>query len=117
MKIGVPTRNNLVDPHFGNCEKFMIFTIENKTIVNTEELTPPAGCGCKTNVIPELSAKGVTVMLAGNMGGGAVNMLANHGITVIRGCEGNAADVVNAYLKGDISDSGVGCAGHGPDCG
>ncbi len=43
------------------------------------------GCGCKSGVAVTLAADGVTHMVAGNMGAGAVRLLAPHGITVIRG--------------------------------
>jgi predicted Fe-Mo cluster-binding NifX family protein len=54
----------------------------------------------------------VNVMLAGNMGGGALNVLNNHGITVYRGCSGDVLQLTEAFLKGTVSDSGVGCAHH-----
>lgn len=49
MKIAVPTRNEMVDSHFGHCESFTIFTIdkENKNILSKESLSSPEGCGCK----------------------------------------------------------------------
>ena len=28
MKIAVPTRNNVVDDHFGHCEAYTIFTVD-----------------------------------------------------------------------------------------
>lgn len=37
MKVAIPTRNNVVDDHFGHCEYYTIFTIsEDKLIVCTE---------------------------------------------------------------------------------
>ena len=56
--------------------------------------------------------KGVTTMLAGNMGQGAVNVLTAQGINVIRGCSGNIEEVVYSFIKGEISDSGEGCKAH-----
>lgn len=32
MKIAVPTIGDQVDQHFGHCEKYTIFTIEDQTI-------------------------------------------------------------------------------------
>ena len=40
------------------------------------------------------ASDGVTVMLAGGIGGGAINVLNNSGIEVIRGCSGDAGEVV-----------------------
>ena len=36
---------------------------------------------------------GVSLMLAGNMGSGAVNVLNSQGIDVVRGCSGNVKAV------------------------
>lgn len=116
MKIALPSNGTHVDEHFGHCECFTIFAVDDeKNIVSEEALTPPAGCGCKSNIIPQLAGMGVSVMLAGNMGGGAVNLLANSGIQVVRGCRGGVREVAQAWLAGSVADSGVGCQSRGPD--
>ena len=51
-------------------------------------------------------------MLAGNMGGGAVSILSENGIEVVRGCAGNVRDVAQAWLAGKIDDSGASCKSH-----
>jgi predicted Fe-Mo cluster-binding NifX family protein len=118
MKIAVPTKNNMVDDHFGHCEYFTVFTVDGeKKIVSEEKVESQAGCGCKSNIVGVLSQMGVQVMLAGNMGNGAVNVLGTHGIDVFRGCSGPVKDVAEGWLKGDIKDSGVGCSSHEHDCG
>jgi predicted Fe-Mo cluster-binding NifX family protein len=55
---------------------------------------------------------GVSLMLAGGIGAGAINVLAAHGIDVVRGCSGNVDEVVNLYLNGELSDSGESCNHH-----
>lgn len=112
-KVAVPTRGNVVDDHFGHCEYYTVFTVgaDNK-IDRAEMLESPQGCGCKSNIASVLRDKGVTVMLAGNMGAGALNVLTRHGIDVRRGCSGNVHQLVESYLAGRISDSGQGCQVH-----
>ncbi len=112
MKIAVPTTQaNIVDAHFGHCESYTLFSInDQKAVTNTEILASPQGCGCKSNIAGVLREKGVSVLLAGNMGMGAVNVITNHGITVIRGCEGDINKVVANYLCGKINDSGETCS-------
>jgi len=113
MKIAVPTRGTNVDDHFGHCEKYTIFTVgQNQQIEHLEELPSPQGCGCKSNIAGILQQKGVTVLLAGNMGGGALQVLSMHGIDVYRGNTGDARQVTEAFLQGKIKDSGVGCHAH-----
>ena len=46
------------------------------------------------------------------MGEGAKNKREAHNIRVVRGCSGAGVSVVEAFLKGYIFDSGVGCAAH-----
>ena len=114
MKIALPSRQNLIDDHFGHCEYYTVFTIDNdsKRIVSQETLASPVGCGCKSNIAHTLSEIGVTVMLAGNMGQGAVNVLSGAGIAVVRGCSGDVKDVVQEWLAGAVVDSGDTCHEH-----
>jgi len=112
MKVAIPTREGQVDDHFGHCESYTIFLLENGKVSNEETYTAPKGCGCKSNVAPLLAHMGVKIMLAGNMGEGALQVLNSSGIEVIRGCSGNVKDVINDYLKGSVSDSGIGCHSH-----
>lgn len=116
MKIAVPTRGTQVDDHFGHCEFYTVFTVdENKNIVSQQELAAPQGCGCKSGIAPVLHEMGVRVMLAGNMGEGAKNVLERNDISVIRGCSGQVRMVTERYLKGELTDNGRLCDHH--DCG
>ena len=115
-KVAIPTRGESVDDHFGHCEYYTIFTIENKKVINEELMKSPEGCGCKSNIAPILANMGVKVMLAGNMGEGALNVLNMSGIEVIRGCSGKVKDVIAEYMMDNISDSGVGCHSHENGC-
>lgn len=115
MKVALPTRDGHIDDHFGHCHHYTIFTIEEGKIIATDEMPSPEGCGCKSGIAADLERIGVKVMLAGNMGEGAKNKLAAHGINVIRGCKGDINTVINSFLSGFILDSGYSCSHH--DCG
>ena len=92
-KIALPTRNGNIDDHFGHCAFYTIITVnDNNEVAKTE-----------------------IMMLAGNMGMGALNKLSSCGIEVVRGCSGPVMDVVEAYLKGELKDSGEACSHHGDD--
>lgn len=113
MKVALPTRGNVVDDHFGHCEAYTIFTIDANHAIEKAELLPsPQGCGCKSNIASTLQEIGVSVMLAGNMGNGALNVLQSHEIDVYRGCTGDVRQVTEAFLAGSIGDSGEGCKSH-----
>lgn len=114
MKIALPTRNNNIDDHFGHCEYYTIFTADNQTkeITDSETISSPAGCGCKSNIATTLSNMGVEVLLAGNMGEGALRVLNNAGIQVLRGCSGDVKAVALKWLEGSLADSGDTCHAH-----
>jgi predicted Fe-Mo cluster-binding NifX family protein len=114
MKIAVPvTSDNNIDSHFGHCESYSVFTItENNEISDTKKVESPQGCGCKSDIASVLASDGVTVMLAGGIGAGAINVLNNSGIEVVRGCSGNALETVKLFLSGSVSDSGSSCHQH-----
>lgn len=114
MKIAVPvTSTNQIDGHFGHCESYSVFTIsENNEICETKRVESPQDCGCKSDIASVLAADGVTLMLAGGIGAGAINVLSNSGIDVIRGCSGDATEVVKLYLSGSVKDSGSSCQQH-----
>lgn len=115
MKIAVPTREGRVDDHFGHCDHYTIFTVEDNRVVATDTLPSPQGCGCKSNIASILRELGVEVMLAGNMGEGAKNVLERNNIRVIRGCTGDVKVLVATFLNGFVFDSGVTCDHH--ECG
>ena len=115
MKIAVPTREGMVDNHFGHCDHYTIFTVNDGEIKMKEILQSPQGCGCKSGVVLVLRQKGVQVMLAGNMGEGAKNVLESNEIKVVRGCSGNIDELVKAYIAGEVKDNGETCDHH--ECG
>lgn len=113
MKIAVPTRNDQVDAHFGHCAYYTVFSIDEKNqITGSELIASPQGCGCKSNIAEILMNEGVKLMLAGNMGDGALYTLARFGIEVVRGCSGPVEEVAKAWLQGNLQDSGEGCEHH-----
>jgi predicted Fe-Mo cluster-binding NifX family protein len=114
MKIAVPvTVNNKVDDHFGHCSFYGIYDISaDSKILGTQIIPSAQGCGCKSNIASVLASDGVTVMLAGGIGMGAINVLNSAGIEVVRGCSGDANELVKQYISGGITDSGESCHQH-----
>lgn len=123
-KIAIPvTKNNQLEDHFGQCEFYGVHTISDKNeIIASQSIESEQGCGCKSNIASVLAEKGVSVMLAGGIGAGAINVLNKWNIQVITGCSGNVEDILEQYLNGQIIDSGESCLqhehhhGHGHQC-
>ena len=115
MKIAIPTRDGQIDDHFGHCAYYEIIEVnENGQIASSEILDSPEGCGCKSNIANTLSQKGVRIMLAGNIGQGAMQKLTQSGIKVIRGCHGDVNSNVALFLSGNLFDNAQICEHH--DC-
>jgi len=113
MKIAVPSRDGLVDEHFGHCKEFLVFAVSADGSLASGTAVPSVeGCGCKSDIASVLARAGVTHMVAGNMGEGAVRVLSSNGIAVVRGASGDARAAAEAFAKGALADSGVGCSAH-----
>lgn len=117
MKIAVPARDGFVDEHFGHCREFLIFRMEGDKLVDEPAIPSLEGCGCKSGIAATLAGTGVTHLIAGTMGEGAVRVLGSQGIIVVRGASGKARAAAEAFAQGKLADSGVGCAGHGGEPG
>ncbi|HPO03050.1 MAG TPA: NifB/NifX family molybdenum-iron cluster-binding protein [Treponemataceae bacterium] len=115
MKIAVPLAGSAVDNHFGHCAEYAVYTVEDSKIVQEERLPSLQGCGCKSGIAPILAQNGISVMIAGNIGNGAINVLASNGIKTIKGASGEARAAAEAWLSGNLDDSGSTCSGHGED--
>ncbi|MDD3213559.1 MAG: NifB/NifX family molybdenum-iron cluster-binding protein [Eubacteriales bacterium] len=117
MKIAVACMGTQVAQHFGHCENFRIFTSENRAIATETNIANP---GHKPGFLPNfLGDLGVEVIIAGGMGGGAVDIFNERNIEVIVGAEGNARDAVTAYLNGELKSTGSVCHehSHADECG
>ena len=50
-KIAIPTREDMVDDHFGHCAYYTVVTLDDENQVQEKErLDSPEGCGCKSNI-------------------------------------------------------------------
>jgi len=112
MKIAVPTVNGRLSEHFGHCEQFVIVEIDSDTrqMTNTEMMIPPVH---QPGVLPEwLSGLGVTIVIAGGIGGRAVQIFAAKGIEVLSGAPIQTPEELAAsYLSGNLVSSGSLCEG------
>ena len=107
----------MVDEHFGHCKAFRIYSVAaDGSIVEEQSMPSLEGCGCKSGVAVDLARAGVTHLVGGNMGEGALRVLNARGIDVVRGASGPAREAAEAFARGSLQDSGGGCAGHGDEC-
>jgi len=110
MKIAVASENELVTGHFGHCQNFNIFNVENNVIVDKESIPNP---GHKPGFLPKfLNELGVKVIISGGMGGAAVQIFNENDIEVVIGTTGSAREAVEKYNRGELESTGSVCHEH-----
>ncbi len=110
IKIAVASDNGQVAGHFGHCEGFMIFETESNGIAKVETFPNP---GHRPGFLPNfLNDLGVKVIIAGGMGGGAIDIFNEKKIEVIVGASGDATKAVEQYLAGSLKSTGSVCHEH-----
>ncbi len=109
MKIALPLAGGELSPHFGHCEAFALFTVEEDMIVAEETGSPEEhGCGSYPQY---LKALGCSVVIAGGIGMGAQNNLQAQGIEVYPGvCPAPLRQLVQQYLDGTLEKNGELCS-------
>ena len=104
-KIAIAVDGNQISPHFGRCPSFVLVDLENKIVVNRENIPNP---GHRTGFLPEfLAEKGVQVIICGGMGRRAMDLFSEKGITPMIGIAGEVDKVINDYIeeKLEVGDS------------
>lgn len=118
MKIAVTYDNGNVFQHFGKTEYFKIYEVEENKVVSSEVMSSNgSGHGALAGLLADSS---VDVLICGGIGGGAQSALAEAGVELCAGAQGNTDEVVEAYLRGELVNSGVNCNHHheeGHSCG
>jgi predicted Fe-Mo cluster-binding NifX family protein len=110
MRIAIATLHGEVCEHFGYCELFTIYDVENEQITKKMELANP---GHRPGFLPAfLSDHGINVIIAGGMGSGAVNLFIERQIATITGACGNVDSVINKWLSRELKSTGSVCNEH-----
>ena len=118
MKIAITYENGQIYQHFGHCENFKIYQVEDGKILSSSiENAAGSGHGALAGFLKNL---GVDVLICGGIGGGAQNALAQAGIRLYGGVSGSADEAVQALVDGTlVYNSNVQCSHHseGHTCG
>lgn len=110
MKIAVAVEERKVSDHFGHCEGFHIFKVENGQILDNQLIPNP---GHRPGFLPRfLKENNVDVIIAGGMGEMAQRLFQEREIEVVVGAKGVSEEVVNEYLKGKLKSTGSVCKEH-----
>lgn len=113
MKIAIPTKNNMIDNHFGHCDSFTIVELDSeKKILKMEKLGTPVECGCKSSLAGDLQKIGIELLLAGGIGDGAIKKLKAHQIEVVANLSGTIEEVIETWKSGNYSREFKICTEH-----
>lgn len=103
MRIAVPLARGKLSLHFGHCDQFAIFDIDDNTkkVINRKDATPPAP---EPGVLPRwLNENNVNVIIAGGMGQRAQQLFTQNNIKVVIGASGQSPEeLVSAYLENTL---------------
>ena len=95
-----------------------MYEVEDNKVVSSEVIgSNGTGHGALAGLLAE---QGISVLICGGIGGGAQSALAEAGIELCSGAQGDADAAVEAYLKGELVSTGVNCDHHheeGHSCG
>ena len=119
MKIAVTYDNGNIFQHFGRTESFKVYEVEDNKVVSSEVIgSNGVGHGALAGLLSEQS---VDVLICGGIGGGAQQALAEAGVELVAGAEGDVDQAVEAYLRGELISTGANCDHHhhedGHSCG
>ncbi|WP_179376539.1 NifB/NifX family molybdenum-iron cluster-binding protein [Winogradskyella wichelsiae] len=112
-KIAIPiTKNNKVQNYFRDSKVYEIYIFSKANdILDVQLFDLNKNTDC-SNIVNALVKEQVTFMLSDHIGNKALNKLNKAGITVIRGCAGDSADVVLQFVANEITDNGISCYGY-----
>ena len=103
MRYAVPINGGMVSQHFGHCEQFALFDVEEqkKEIINKELITSPEH---QPGLLPAwLAEQGVSVVVASGMGSRAQDLFSQHSIKVaVNVLETDPEKAVLSYLSGTL---------------
>jgi predicted Fe-Mo cluster-binding NifX family protein len=115
-KVGVPTANGLLSPHFGGSEYFSVFNIENNKIISEEILpTPEHTTGSFPNF---LAQQNITDIVVGGIGGKAIEIFNSFNINVYVGADVKLPKIIaEEFISGSLVLTGNSCnhEGDGPE--
>lgn len=119
MKIAVTYDNGNIFQHFGRTESFKVYDVEDNKVISSEVIgSNGVGHGALAGLLAD---RAVDVLICGGIGGGAQQALADAGVELVAGAEGDADQAVEAYLKGELISTGANCDHHhhedGHSCG
>ncbi|MDI6885514.1 MAG: NifB/NifX family molybdenum-iron cluster-binding protein [archaeon] len=99
--------NAPVDPRFGRCQYFVFVDSDTMAFeaMPNQALAAPGGAGIQA--AQAMVSKGVDVLISGNIGPNAFQVLSAAGVKVATGAYGTVKEAVEMYKSGKLSETGA----------
>lgn len=107
--IAIPVEQGKVCMHFGHCEYFAVYSVNEKEIVDSKQLDAPPH---QPGLLPQwLKDRGITDIIACGMGQRAIDLFVASSIRVTIGVEPgmDPKNLVSDYLEGKLKGGGNYC--------
>ncbi len=112
MRIAVPLAQGKLSLHFGHCDQFAIFDIDDsiKKVINRKDAAPPSHA---PGALPKwLHENNVSVIIAGGMGQRAQQLFTQNDIKVVIGApSGKPEELISAFIQ-DTLETGDNICDH-----
>jgi len=109
MKIAVsstgPRLDSPVDPRFGRCKYFIIIDADTMEFEGLENPNVMSSGGAGISTAQMIAAKGVKVVITGNCGPNAYEVLFQAGIQLITGVTGLVRDAIQDFKAGKLQST------------
>lgn len=106
-----PTVNDEVDPRFGRCPYFIIVDFDKREVVESlPNSSAMAGGGAGASTAQMIASKGVEMVLTGDCGPRAFQVLSAANVKIVSGVRGKISNVIDDYQLGrfePVSESSV----------
>ena len=110
MRIAITYENGEVFQHFGHCEKFKLYDVEDGKIVSEQVVdTNGSGHGALAGFLQTLK---VDTLICGGIGMGAQTALSDAGISFYAGVKGDADKAAKALVAGNLEYDPNACCDH-----
>jgi len=99
--------NAQVDPRFGRCQYFVFVDSDTMTFEAMANEAIAASGGAGIQAAQTVVNKGVDVLISGNIGPNAFQVLSTAGVKIATGAYGTVKEAVEMYKNGRLSETGI----------
>lgn len=112
MRVAVVKAGELVSPHYGQSEGFILAEVDDGSEKSRSVVQAPAehSCGGLAQLFLQYE---VDTVIVGGIGGGAIQHLNAAGINIVAGASGSIDEVLASYIDGTLVPGEAACGGHG----